>query len=229
MNNINKIVLNIPHSSMYIPTNTWKGDIQKENEHWCDKFTDIIFAPHNNTSVVSVIFPYSRFFCDAERLFHDPMENIGQGIFYTNFGECIRKKDDMLYNSVMSIWTAHQNYLKREIVENTLIIDCHSFPSELAENIDFCIGFNEDESKPKQELIDLIANTIKGYGYNVAFNNPYSNSISPTLNRKRKYSSVMIEINKSIYLNSDGSKKGSMYKLNQMFNYLYKKILNIHG
>ena len=36
----------------------------------------------------------------------------------------------------------------------------------------------------------------------------------------------MIEVNKRLYLTEDNKKMGSMYKLNQIMNYLYENILN---
>ena len=61
----------------------------------------------------------------------------------------------------------------------TLIVDCHSFPSDLAPNVDICIGFNEDLSKPSNPIIDMVAETFRDAGYLVALNRPYANALAP--------------------------------------------------
>jgi putative restriction endonuclease len=38
--------------------------------------------------------------------------------------------------------------LRYNLCPDALLLDCHSFPSELSD-VDICIGFNEDWSKPK--------------------------------------------------------------------------------
>lgn len=67
--------------------------------------------------------------------------------------------------------------LSSELAPGSLIIDCHSFPSDLAD-IDICIGYNDDASKPEQEMIDKATHLFDRAGYKVGLNNPYSNSIS---------------------------------------------------
>lgn len=79
-----------------------------------------------------------------------------------------------------------------------LLIDCHSFPSEMNRNIDICIGFNEDRTKPSQSTIEYIYSTFERVGYRVGVNEPYSNSISP--NCRFAYQSIMIEVNKQVYM-----------------------------
>lgn len=215
------IVLNIPHSSTFMPVNDWVGDIHKHIEHWTDKFTDIIFKPNNNERVKPVICPVSRFYCDCERLFNDPLETQGQGLYYTLFEDCTRTGEGK--SNAIFLWQWYQYLLASKIEEHNLIIDCHSFPSEVAPLTHICIGYNEDWSKPSQEVIDFVVNYFLDYGYNVDINCPYSNSITPAANVP--YKSLMIEVNKKVYLDENGELKGSAYKLNQCLNYLYKELL----
>lgn len=228
MKQYKKIVLNIPHSSTFIPVNTWEGDIEKEVQKWTDHKTDVIFSPKNDlkSQVIPVIFPYSRFFCDAERLEHDPLEMEGQGIFYTDFNGCHRPHRLLLEESAKLLWKSHQEILSSQIGnDDTLLIDCHSFPSELASDVDICLGWNNDTSKPSDALIEQIKGYFEGLGYRVGLNNPYSNSMTP--NSPYYYQSVMIELNKRIYLNEKtGELLGSAYKLNHDINYLYENILS---
>jgi N-formylglutamate amidohydrolase len=81
--------------------------------------------------------------------------------------------------------------------EHSLLIDCHSFPSDLSD-VDICIGYNNDWSKPTDFVIDLITGYFEHEGYKVGRNEPYSNAISPKTNFN--YNSIMIELNKRIYL-----------------------------
>ena len=228
MEQYKKIVLNIPHSSTFMPINTWEGDIYQEKQKWTDHKTDVIFSPRNHltSQVVSVIFPYSRFFCDAERLENDPLEKEGQGIFYTDFNNCHRPHNMYLEESVHLLWKSHQKMLSSQIdSDSTLLIDCHSFPSELAPDVDICLGWNNDTSKPSEALIGLVNAYFGGFGYKVGLNNPYSNSITP--DNPYYYHSLMIELNKKIYLNEKTNELlCSAYKLNHAINYLYKNILS---
>ena len=89
--------------------------------------------------------------------------------------------------------------------ENTLIIDCHSCLNEIAEDVDVCIGFNDDGSKPAQEVLDFVFSHFSARGYKVEFNRPYSNSILPLVYVGH---SMMIEINKRCYLDERGICKG---------------------
>ena len=82
--------------------------------------------------------------------------------------------------------------------EHSLLIDCHSFPSDLSD-VDICIGFNEDWSKPTDFVIDLVVELFKQHGYKVGINTPFSNSIAPETGYT--YNSIMIELNKRVYLN----------------------------
>jgi N-formylglutamate amidohydrolase len=88
--------------------------------------------------------------------------------------------------------------LKSMLNEHSLLIDCHSFPSDLSE-FDICIGFNDDWSRPSDFIIDLVVEFFKKKGYKVSINSPYSNAIAPETNFV--YNSIMIEINKKVYLN----------------------------
>lgn len=219
-----KIVLNIPHSSDNLYINTWEGDIQSEVSKWTDTFTDVLFAPNDNELVKPVVCPVSRFFCDVERLIGDPFETKGEGIFYTGFNGCKRKRTHSLFSVAMQMWYKHQEKLSDEMCEGCVIIDCHSFPNEVAPDVDICIGFNEDWSRPKALYIEKICQFFEGFGYTIKLNSPYSNSITP--HNDFYYNSFMIEVNKRLYLTEDNKKMGSMYKLNQIMNYLYENILN---
>lgn len=223
---IDHILLNIPHSSTIIPVNTWEGDISRCVQEWTDLHTDTLFAPSEPCAerVAPVIFPVSRFFCDAERLTDDPMEDIGQGIYYTDFEECHRENDDILCQYATQLHTWHRNLLGDYIKEDTLLIDCHSFPSKVAPGIHINIGFNNDWSRPSDELIQMVKEHFEASAYRVGINTPYSNSITPP--SEHPYSSFMIELNKSIYMNeASGMMHPHATLLQNMIIQLYQKLL----
>ena len=96
----------------------------------------------------------------------------------------------------------------------------------MAEDVDICIGFNDDWSNPGEELLQMMCDLFANVGYRVAFNRPYSNSMVPQSGDVQNCKSVMIEVNKSVYLDSDGATiSAGLQKVNELLNDLYKIIL----
>ena len=199
-----KIVLNIPHSSVngiFDEYGKWPRNPHFINEcvnKWTDWYTDFLFAT-TNEQVVSVVFPYSRFVCDVERLDNDPMESVGQGIIYRTFGGYSRgilstKEREHL----LGLRHQHLETLKHHLTPESLLIDCHSFPGT-PDDCDICIGFNNDESYDEQ-MVNLVKTQFEKMHYRVSVNHPYSNSISPSTGFV--YKSLMIEVNKHVYMTS---------------------------
>ncbi|MBP5456182.1 MAG: N-formylglutamate amidohydrolase [Paludibacteraceae bacterium] len=213
-----KIVLNIPHSSVngiFDPEiGKWPRNPFFVNDcirRWTDWHSDMLFAS-DNPNVSRVVFPLSRFVCDVERLNDDPLEKDGQGILYTSFSNVIR--GELTNNArwkLMSLYDEHRYALASNIpVDGSgVLIDCHSFPSDMADN-DICVGFNDDDTYDP-DVVKCVVDGFVESGYSVKLNEPYANSLSP--NFGFKYSSVMIEVNKRVYmdettmlLNSDSIK-----------------------
>ena len=196
------IVLNIPHSSiqgLFSKVSGWAYNANLLNKAIKDTdwHTDFIF--HSNIEKVHpVIFEWSRYVVDVERLENDPLEKEGYGMIYdlnNGFKRNLTEKDkEMLFE----MRNKHLQNVSDLITEKTILIDCHSFNNEIAPDVDICIGFNEDASKPDKEIIDGICNIFKENGYNVDINNPYGNPLTPKA--KYEYKSIMIEINKKLYL-----------------------------
>lgn len=213
------IVLNVPHTSPYgFLQNGWGEDIRESVNRWTDWFTKELFDGGKNPYVKGAIFPFSRFVCDVERLENDPLEAKGQGILYTEFDGIKRGKFDR--DKLMGLYYNHIDTLKKLLNVDSILIDCHSFPSDLS-NVDICVGFNDDWSKPSRRTLAIIKEAFKGNGYRVGFNKPYSNSISPKM--PFDYQSVMIEVNKRCYLNADNT-------INQnAFAALHERIIEIYN
>lgn len=202
----NRIVLNEPHSSiegLYDPHKSfWNIDHNFINNvviKWTDWHTDFLFHGLNDSRLTTVRFPFSRFIVDAERLWNDPLESIGQGIVYKKFGPYQRDISLVQELKLLNLWKWHQQRLANKLTEGALLLDCHSFPEEMSD-VDICIGFNEDWSKPEKEIIEMAVNHFMDHGYTVGVNEPYSNSETPECNFP--YHSLMLEINKKTYLKS---------------------------
>ena len=195
------IVLHIPHASPVFPfgLSSWEEGINYEITRWTDWYTEWLFASSTrwDSRIISVSYPFSRFFCDVERLENDPLEEIGQGIFYTRFGALHRTVLGIEKQFALNSFYEHQLRLTKALSPEALLIDCHSFPADLS-NTDICIGINDDLSRPDQDLIDRVVSLFRFKGYSIGLNEPYSNSISPKTGFR--YSSLMIEVNKRAYL-----------------------------
>lgn len=116
--------------------------------------------------------------------------------------------------------------------EETLLIDCHSFSSmptllnESPSDIDICIGYNDDETRPNKVTIGNIIQHFKAKGYKVGVNEPLSNS--KTFSVPVKYHSVMLEVNKRLYMNDQTHEKTEGFKqlkldIEAMYDLLLKK------
>ena len=198
------LVLHIPHAGISgLDSTCWSDKLSLLNEvrRWTDWYTDVIFVPDDVASlkIHSIIATNSRFVLD-KRLINDPLEKESQGIIYTSFSGVHREVDVEEKKRLMIRYTAHQEELKSLLNEHSLLIDCHSFPSELSD-VDVCIGVNDDWSRPSDFVIGIVKEGFDRQGYKVRVNEPYSNSIAPVTNFI--YSSLMIELNKRIYMNED--------------------------
>ena len=200
----NRIVLNEPHASIEglydDQLSGWNIDDRFINDmvfRLTDWHTDYLFHGFRHPNIRAVRFPFSRFIVDAERLWDDPMENIGQGIIYRHFNGYHRHVSKSNEALLLNLWNGHQQELKNNLCEGALLLDCHSFPEDMGD-VDVCIGFNEDWSKPSKELLDYTVNLFEENGYSVGINYPYSNSEAPEC--LFDYQSMMLEVNKRVYL-----------------------------
>lgn len=236
-----KILLHIPHSSILFPADSHHSfwDLDDEERLLIDYFTDELFIPDDKTENISyVVFPYCRLYCDVERLINDPLVEVGLGISYermvaTHRGYSIRSFSTR--QDAFNHYVDHHALVSKQLYamdRNTLIIDCHSFsslPNLLNSNppdIDICIGFNDDETCPDKVVIGNIVQHFMSYGYKVGMNEPFSNS--KTFAVPTNYHSVMIEVNKRLYMNEQSIEKTEGYDklrndIQSLFEILLKK------
>jgi len=208
------MILHIPHSSV----NTLGRNIEKfDIDYLTDWYTDELFQ---HTDSDRVVFDISRFVCDVERFTDDKEEmvKVGHGISYT---KGTRNNDiaPIDKEEILSYYYKHHTKLNKLTAKtlayfnSVVVVDCHSFPKDMSD-FDFCIGFNE-ESTLNKEIIEYIRNN----GYTVGVNSPYYGSLVPTnyINDSR-VESVMIEVNKKLYLNEDMSKSPYFFELKKFIN-----------
>ena len=215
-------------------------------DHYTDKLfsfvaegAGILKSGFMRSRIRQISFQYSRLFCDVERLEDDPLEEKGLGIHYdfnkiagydfNNYWEYGKLKAIQLYYE-------HQEELSYSI-ENTfgsaLLLDCHSFSEQdnvlcphahVYKDIDICIGFNEDDTKPSEEFIDSVKKYFASCGYRVECNVPFSNS--KTVNAAHPYHTIMIEVNKHCYMNEDTLEiTDGYYKLHRELQELYAALV----
>lgn len=202
---VSKILLHIPHSSN---NGVFDKKVGKWSMHydfinnvvnrWTDWHTDVLFQTERK-EVEEFVFNLSRFVCDVERLDNDPLEAIGQGSLYTThsgFNRGILSENAKAY--LLEQRRLFKKNLKSQVADNTLIIDCHSFPCDVDPTCDICIGYNDDVTY-SAEIVETIKQTFEAFGYCVKLNALYSNSI--TIDTDVDYKSVMIEVNKRVYMN----------------------------
>lgn len=229
------LFLHIPHSSTTFPSNSgWSfDDLNEEEKLLIDYYTDELFKPVSGTQqVTSMVFPFCRLFSDVERLVNDPLEKEGLGISYHR-GSLFETHSFSTLKSAFNLYADFHAEVAKKIVElgeGTLLVDCHSFsslPNLLNFNppdIDICIGYNEDETCPNKVTIGNIVQYFKARDYKVGINEPFSNS--KTFSVPVKYHSVMIEVNKKLYMDelSLGKTEG-FERLKQDIQSLYTDVL----
>jgi N-formylglutamate amidohydrolase len=228
------MILHIPHSSHYIPPDAKyllsDDDLTKEivllSDHYCD---DLFAVP----DAERIVFPYCRVYCDVERFFPvDPMDQYGMGMYYTKTfdGRDMRLLEQIDYERVHSVYRNHHQQLRdavnKELAQHglCLIVDCHSFSAYAVHDHandypDICIG--TDPFHTPSWLADALCTEADNSGYSVAFNDPFGGCIVPMehYEKDRHVHSVMIEINRSMYLQEDLISRSEKY-------YRTKEVLN---
>ncbi len=207
MQPFDRIVLAIPHATGIFDVSLWTDPVSVTNDarRWTDWHTDRLFAGagRGESRVRSVVGRVSRFDCDLERLEHDPLEDVGQGRLYTRSHSGAERA---VPPDRAARWLrAWRRYRERIVAagadaKRPFLLDCHSFPADLAPDVDICLGWNEDESCPEDDVLGTCRSTFERHGFRVAFNKPYGNAILPDGWRGP---SMLVELNKAIYLDEE--------------------------
>lgn len=203
------LVIAIPHSSGHPHTAigaSWEDnpEVTKERDRWTDWFTDELFDSEGGG--IHVVKCYgSRFDCDVERPEHEP-DRICRHSMIDGETDAASFR-----NAMLSDWYQYRADLLDKAWrggESPLIVDCHSLPSDLAPDVDVCIGFNDDGSRPADETLDAIEKVFADAGYRTVRNRPSGNSITPF---GYVGHSVMIKVNKRCYMDESTLAKNLGY------------------
>ena len=201
------MIIHIPHSSTVLKDLYVDSSLSEDVNLVTDWYTNELFFCHGSRKLV---FPYSRLVCDVERFINDPLNELGYGLhtIYTQSGIQYRGYDK--YDETLAIYNEwHQNLaecvkFQSHYIERTVIVDAHSFSeTQLSGKFynsipDICIGSNPDTPKV---LVDLTVDHFKQLGYDVLENIPYAGAITSS-----GAESIMIEVNKKLYLGDNNFK-----------------------
>lgn len=243
MKNDSPILLHVPHASIHIPPEELSRfcpvDLADEQLKMTDRYCDELFSGYD-----SVVFPVSRLVCDPERFRDDAQETmsrVGMGAIYTktSFGVPLRyitpeEREQMLqryYDPHHARLTAAVGQ-KLRLNGRCLIIDGHSFhpvslPYELdqePDRPDFCIG--TDPFHTPERLAALAGDFLRREGFSVSLNRPYGGSLVPLkfYRSDRRVCSLMIEINRRLYMDENGRRSGSFYLIQKTVSSLLENL-----
>ena len=228
--NYSDIILHVPHASTALPTEYFavKSEfapgrtlLAEDSFNLVDYYTDELFIPIKpRPHIHSIKAPLCRTLCDMERMQEDPLEARNLGILFGGR----KKRDDEYWITEEADSKLRQLYADYHIVASMkidslyrpLILDCHSFSNNATilcnmpiahQCIDICIGFNDDSTRPNDATIQAALNYFEGKGYKVGINVPFCNAKTFVCNRR--YHSLMIEVNKRLYMYEDTLEKKS--------------------
>jgi N-formylglutamate amidohydrolase len=218
------IIIHIPHSSNFIPDYTAYLDLkllEADIHQLTDWYTDEIFAVDGVTTVKA---EFSRLFCDVERLddAHEEMYQFGRGFYYTksDSGNDLREESAHKESVYKNYYLTHHLQLEKAVTEKLekhgfcLIIDGHSFAdipfaSDLNKKTprpDICLGTHPQHTPDWQ--VKMAERKFAAEGFSVRINDPYAGTIVPLkYNGNPKVHSIMIEVNRKLYMHEDRSKK----------------------
>ncbi|MDC0085754.1 N-formylglutamate amidohydrolase [Oceanospirillaceae bacterium] len=217
------IILHIPHASIVLPTEVkfllGQEALAYEVDAMTDHHTDRLF---DLPGARRCVFPVSRLVVDPERFIEDSMESVGMGVVYTHTanGEALRAISEIdRMRFINTYYHPHHNALTLLVDDcleqhnQCLIIDCHSFPAQPLpyesdiNRPDICIG--TDAYHTSAELKDCLSKAFETSDYIVAIDSPFCGSIVPLkhYHLDRRVSSVMIEVNRSLYSYPTGFKR----------------------
>lgn len=224
------LLVHVPHASSHVPERVRDQfpipdhELHGELLALTDWYTDELFEtpPRRGTTIR---FPVSRFVVDPERFEVDSMEPMaacGMGVIYTRgvSGRPVRRElSDMERDALLDTWYRPHWALMESTVDRMLdrhdrclIVDAHSFPPEplsvhtnqypTGPTADICLGTDREHTGP--DLLAWTRDAFGDHGLTVSVDTPFSGTVVPIkhLHRDRRVQSIMIEINRRLYLDA---------------------------
>ncbi len=250
------LLVHIPHSSTYIPPEIKNfllledNDLQEELLRMTDRYTDEIFSCVAELGGISVVYNYSRLVLDPER-FRDDKKKVmaakGMGVIYTKdsngrkLREINENERDLLLQNLYDPYHRAITEEVQELLNNfdgCLIIDAHSFPAtplpyEASQELrrpQICLG--TDAYHSPEDLIEFIRNFFEEINLTTEINRPFKGCYVPAkfLHREKRVKSIMIEINRELYMNDDTGEKNDSFveiknKICMLFNQIITKFI----
>ena len=230
---MSNLILHIPHSSTVIPCKDGycvsDAILNQEILKLTDWYTDDLFE---NAIDISITAPFSRIFCDTERFSDDSQEimaQFGMGAIYTktDSGEQMRSVTAALRTKILKeYYWKHHNYFTENVKTQlekwgtATIVDCHSFPSkpmvrdliQSTDRPDFNIG--TDRYHTPENFIVTAKDFFQQKGFSLGIDQPYTGSIVPMAyyKKEKKVQSIMLEINRKLYLKEPTNEKSEKYQ-----------------
>lgn len=246
------LLVHIPHSSTYIPPEIKNvlllkdNDLQEELLRMTDRYTDEIFSCVAELGGISVSYNYSRLVLDPERFRDDKKEIMaakGMGVIYTKdsngrkLREINENERDLL---LQNLYDPYHRVITEEVQEllnkfdGCLIIDAHSFPAvplpyEAPQELrrpQICLG--TDAYHTPEDLIKFIRNFFEEINLTTEINSPFKGCYVPAkfLHREKHVKSIMIEINRELYMDEDtGEKNDSFVEIKSNIRRLINQII----
>ena len=222
------VLLHIPHASDKIPFKDGyvvnNATLEAEILKLTDWKTYPLFGHYDNS--YTMICPFSRVFCDVERFENDEdeiMAKYGMGAVYEKLdnGAPLRELTPELKEKIMIeyYWAHHYNNVNKRVKKSldefgvANILDCHSFSDkpfqrDLNQNSfrpDICIG--TDKFHTPSRWITYAYKLFTSNGFSVKIDNPYEGTFVPShhLHQTKEVRSMMIEVNRKLYLKEESS------------------------
>ena len=229
-------VINIPHASIFIGVDFKKEfllsapSIDKFAKKMADLYADELFSGlYKKTG--ALIAKLSRVIVDMERFWNnkdEPMAKVGMGALYEKNGQgkIVRQISKLSRSRCRRIYLEYNHSLNSLVDECLkqlgfcLIIDCHTYPSkprqyDLDKNgkrPEICLG--SDKFHTPRLLVNIFKQAFLKGKFSVAENTPFKGTIVPMsyLNKNRNVFSIMIEVNRKLYMNERTYEKKNDFK-----------------
>ena len=204
-----------------------------------DWYTDELFTCPD---CLTIVHQFSRLVCDPER-FLDPDEESmwqkGMGMYYTRMSDGNQLKRSpfsssqglQAYGKALKIYQQHHGRLRAAVQKQltefgrALLIDGHSFSSSVLpyepkrnhhlKRPEICLG--TDPVFTPEDLLAAAKEYFTKAGLEVAVNTPFAGAIVPEpfySQKDRRVRSLMIEVNRSLYMNeATGEKQASFHEV----------------
>jgi N-formylglutamate amidohydrolase len=166
------------------------------------------------------------------------MFKCGRGFYYTKTDGGKLLRENLSGNKAVihsDYYLKHHNTLTKLVDQKlknncfALIVDCHSFAEipfksdmeQTGERPDFCIG--TDEYHTPKWLIERVCTFLTNHGYSVKINYPYVGTIVPLkyYQSNNNVYSIMIEINRKLYMDNSNVNGKKVKKLNRLLSNLF--------